>query len=147
MCTKWLWSPEPVQGWEFPEDYPVFYFSQDLVLLKLKSSLKKLGKGRGHRAELLPKLKFRDQSELMMVETKNKGETKGRGVTFNGKQVDRLELLIFGYFLPAKMAFSYVDTNRWVGPVSDRSPEDAASFRILPVSGKGTDNRDSCGWD
>lgn len=96
---------------------------------KVKSSLKQVTQGRGpqSRWERQPSLEFRDQSELdhvwmwaLVLQRNNPEEmslksewggdqVQGKGVTsYDGKEMCKLELWLFGQFWLAKMAISYI---------------------------------------
>ena len=62
-----LWGPETVQWKEFPEEHPAPTLLRRHSWLSSSPLPSKQGKDRGHWAELLPRLRCRDQAKLKMA--------------------------------------------------------------------------------
>ena len=62
-----LWDPETVQWKEFPEEHPAPTLLRRHSWLSSSPLPSKQGKDRGHWAELLPRLRCRDQAKLKMA--------------------------------------------------------------------------------
>lgn len=85
-----------------------------------------------------------------VVPSMNETETKYKArvlPSFVGKEIHRLESVLFGHFLTCKMAISFIKIKGWVGLAVERSPDDTASFRSWLVSEKVADNRENWEWD